>query len=38
MKLYRYLNGSVDLGVPLITQEPSVANSLLVTFRVWADF
>lgn len=38
MKLYRHLNGSVDLGVPLITQEPSVANSLLVTFRVWADF
>ncbi len=38
MKLYRYLNGSVDMGVPLITQEPSVANSLLVTFRVWADF
>lgn len=38
MKLYRHWNGSVDLGVPLITQEPSVANSLLVTFRVWADF
>lgn len=38
LKLYRHLNGSVDLGVPMITQEPSIANSLLVTFRVWADF
>jgi len=38
IRLNNFINGSIDLGVPLITQSPSVANSLLVTFRVWADF
>jgi hemolysin activation/secretion protein len=33
-----HLHGSVDLGVPLITQQNSTAGGLLVTFEIWADF
>lgn len=38
VKLYKYWNGSLDLGTPLISQGPSVVNSLLLTFRAWAEF
>jgi hemolysin activation/secretion protein len=38
LKFMDFLNGSVDVGSPMITQGPSQANSLLLTFRAWADF
>ncbi|MEO8206826.1 MAG: ShlB/FhaC/HecB family hemolysin secretion/activation protein [Chthoniobacterales bacterium] len=31
-------NGSVVLGVPMISQTPSVAGQPLVTFRMWGEF
>lgn len=33
-----HLHGSVDLGVPMISQANSIAGGLLVTFEIWADF
>ena len=33
-----HFNASIDAGVPLISQAESEAHSLLLTFRVWADF
>ncbi len=38
ISMFKFLHGSLDLGVPLITQEPSVAGEPLLTFRVWGDF
>jgi hemolysin activation/secretion protein len=38
LHLYNHFNGSLDLGVPLISQTQSKAWDLLLTFRVWADF
>jgi hemolysin activation/secretion protein len=44
LKMFKYLNGSVDLGIPLITQPynqvpPSVvAWSPLITFRLFGEF
>ena len=33
-----HFNGSLDLGVPLISQTDTKIWDLLLTFRVWADF
>ncbi len=38
MKLLDYLNGSVDLALPLITQTVTKAHNPFLSFRVWADF
>lgn len=38
VKLLQHLNGSIDLGVPMITQPESPAGSLRATFRVWGEF
>jgi len=38
MKLFDYLNGSVDLALPLITQTTTQAHNPFLSFRVWADF
>ncbi|MEY4483401.1 MAG: hypothetical protein RL693_853, partial [Verrucomicrobiota bacterium] len=38
LQLWGHLNGSIDLGIPLISQGVSLENDLLLTFRVWADF
>ncbi len=38
VKLLNYLNGSIDLGVPMISQTESPAGSLRATFRVWGEF
>ena len=38
---FRYLNhitGSLDLGVPLVTQPHAIAHDLYLTFRVGMDF
>jgi hypothetical protein len=33
-----HLNGSLDAGVPLISQAETKAHDLRFTFRLWADF
>jgi hemolysin activation/secretion protein len=38
LRLLDHLGGSIDAGIPLITQGQSLANDLLLTFRMWADF
>ncbi len=38
VRLFDHLGGSVDIGVPLITQAKTQAHDPHVTFRVWADF
>ena len=38
LRMFKYLNGSVDVGIPQITQAPVMANSLLVTFRLFGEF
>ena len=38
IRLLDHLNGSIDAGMPLISQSPTTAHSLLLTFRLWADF
>jgi hemolysin activation/secretion protein len=37
IKFLDHLNGSLVIGIPQITQLPSVANQPLFTFRVWAE-
>ena len=37
IRLFDFLNGSIDAGLPLISQR-SKAHEPLFTFRVWADF
>jgi hemolysin activation/secretion protein len=38
LRLFDHLNGSLDAGLPLISQTNTVAHNWLFTFRVWADF
>ncbi|MEO6054698.1 MAG: ShlB/FhaC/HecB family hemolysin secretion/activation protein [Chthoniobacterales bacterium] len=39
IRTFSHLNGSLDAGVPLITQAPNTtAGSVLVTFRLWGNF
>jgi hemolysin activation/secretion protein len=38
VRMYKDLNGSIDIGIPLITQSPVIANSVLVTFRLFGEF
>jgi len=38
VRLCNDLNGSLDLGIPLITQDPVTAYSLLATFRIFGEF
>jgi hemolysin activation/secretion protein len=38
IRLLDHFNGSLDAGLPLISQTNTVANHWLLTFRVWADF
>lgn len=38
VKLFHYLNGSVDVGVPLISQTSTAAHHARATFRIWVDF
>ncbi len=37
-ELWKHWNGSLDAGVPLISQTSTKAHDLQLTFRVWADF
>jgi hemolysin activation/secretion protein len=38
IRLFDYFHGSVDLGVPLISQGTTSVNEALLTFRLWGDF
>lgn len=38
LRILEHLNGSFDVGVPLVTQGENTAGSVLMTFEVWADF
>jgi hemolysin activation/secretion protein len=38
LKLLDYLNGSIDLALPLISQAATKAHDPFLSFRVWADF
>jgi hemolysin activation/secretion protein len=38
LDLLNFLHGSVDVGVPLTSQQQTTAHHPFVTFRVWADF
>jgi len=38
IKLFHTLNGSVDVGVPLISQTSTTAHSVRTTFRIWVEF
>ena len=38
LRLLDYLNGSLDVGIPLISQSQTNAYDPKLTFRMWADF
>jgi len=38
VQFLKIFNGSLDAGVPLITQTYSQAGSVLLTFRIWGEF
>lgn len=38
LRVQEHLNGSFDLGIPLIGQGDTGVRDLLLTFRLWADF
>ena len=38
LRLMDHLNGSIDMGLPLIGQSTTRVHSPLFTFRFWADF
>ena len=38
LRLLGHLNGSLDAGIPLISQGTTLAHDVLLTFRVWAEF
>jgi hemolysin activation/secretion protein len=38
LKMYKDLNGSIDVGIPLINEAPVMAWSPLVTFRLFGEF
>lgn len=38
VRLFDHFHGSIDAGVPLISQGTTSVNEILFTFRVWGDF
>jgi hemolysin activation/secretion protein len=38
IRLQDHFNGTIDAGVPLISQSATVAHDVRVTFRMWAEF
>lgn len=38
LRVFNHLNGSVDVGIPLVTQQPVMAYSPLITFRLFGEF
>ncbi len=37
LKLLNHVNGSIVLGIPMVTQEPVGAYDPLLTFRIWGE-
>lgn len=38
IKLFKYLNGAVDVGTPLISGPDSESGSIFTRFRIWGEF
>lgn len=38
IRVYDHFHGSVDVGVPMISQGTSSVGEVLLTFRLWGDF
>lgn len=38
IRMYKDLNGSIDVGMPMISQQPVLAYSPLITFRLFGEF
>lgn len=38
IRLLKHLNGDVDVGAPLITEEGSKTDSVFLRFRIWGEF
>jgi hemolysin activation/secretion protein len=38
VKLFKYLNGAVDVGAPLISGPDSESGSIFTRFRIWGEF
>ncbi len=38
VRLLRYLNGAVDLGIPLVTTPESRSGDVFARFRIWGEF
>lgn len=38
LRILDHFNASLDAGMPLISQSPSIAGDWLLTFRLWGDF
>jgi hemolysin activation/secretion protein len=38
LRMYKDLNGSIDVGMPMISQQPVLAYSPLITFRLFGEF
>jgi hemolysin activation/secretion protein len=38
IQLYQHLNGSLDIGVPMIRAQDTTVHEVRFIFRVWADF
>ena len=37
LQLFHHINGALVLGVPMVTQSPSMANEPFLSFRVWGE-
>jgi hemolysin activation/secretion protein len=38
IQLYQHLNGSLDIGVPMISSQNTTVHEVRFIFRLWADF
>jgi hemolysin activation/secretion protein len=38
LRMFNHLNGSIDVGIPTISQQPVMAYSPLITFRIFGEF
>ncbi|MBB3989517.1 ShlB/FhaC/HecB family hemolysin secretion/activation protein [Croceicoccus naphthovorans] len=38
IKLFRYFNGAVDVGVPLVSGSESESGEIFTRFRIWGEF
>ncbi|MCX6960764.1 MAG: ShlB/FhaC/HecB family hemolysin secretion/activation protein [Verrucomicrobia bacterium] len=38
LRMFNHLNGSIDVGIPTISQQPVMAYAPLITFRIFGEF